>query len=65
MKHPVHAPTMIHFGELTDEELLVSYKAAVEDAVFENASKKEPPVMPMYFGPRVNRETLEDGDLNN
>jgi hypothetical protein len=56
---------MIHFGELTEEELLVSCEAAVEDAAFEKASKKEPPLVPMYFGSGVNRETPEDGDLNN
>lgn len=61
-KHNVHAPSMIRFGEMTEDELFISYEAAVQGVVFENASPKEPLVALRYFGPDANPGAPQVGD---
>jgi len=53
-KMPVHCPTMIHYGEMTEDELFVSYEAATAGVPVENTSKEEPLVVLRYFGPDAN-----------
>jgi hypothetical protein len=43
-------PTMIGFGEMTEDEVFVSYEAAVRGVTFENTGAG-PLVSLRYFGP--------------
>jgi hypothetical protein len=54
---PVETPTMIRFGQLTNDEYFVSCQAAQEGINITNLSKTEPLVMLKHFGP--NRESPE------
>lgn len=51
---PLASPTMIRFGELTEDEYFCSHTAAREGVVFENKSSSEPLVCLRYFGPDAN-----------
>ena len=53
-KLQISSPSQIRFGELTNDEIFCTEKAAKEGVVFENLSDKEPLVMLRYFGPEVN-----------
>jgi hypothetical protein len=53
---------MIRFGELTEDEVFVSYEAAVAGVSIENSSKEEPLVLLRYFGPDANLDAPEVGD---
>ncbi len=53
------SPSQIRYGELTDDEMFCTEKAAGEGVVFENTSQKEPLVMLRYFGPGVNPQAPE------
>ncbi|HTW44115.1 MAG TPA: hypothetical protein VMD58_01100 [Acidobacteriaceae bacterium] len=48
---PVEAPTMIRFGQMTQDELFVSAQAAAEGVIIENTSETEPLVLLKHFGP--------------
>jgi len=61
-KFPVHCPSMIRFGEMTEDELFVSHEAAVQGVAIENISKQEPLVVLRYFGPDTNPDAPEVGD---
>jgi hypothetical protein len=61
-KFAVHSPSMIRFGEMTEDELFVSHEAAVQGVAIENTSKQEPLVVLRYFGPDTNPEAPEVGD---
>ncbi len=50
-KFEVESPTMIRFGELTNDELFVSVEAAREGVEIVNKSKVENLVMLKHFGP--------------
>jgi hypothetical protein len=50
-KHAVSAPTMIRFGEMTQDELFVSANAAREGVRIHNASDSQPLVILKHFGP--------------
>ena len=52
---------MIRFGELTEDELFVSYEAARQGVVFENTGS-EPLVTLRYFGPDANPDAPNVGD---
>jgi hypothetical protein len=58
----VHCPSMIGFGEMTEDELFVSHEAAVQGVAFENTSRHEPLVVLRYFGPDTNPDAPEVGD---
>ena len=59
---PVHSPSMIRFGEMTEDELFVTEGAARSGVVFENQAAHEPLVVLRYFGPDVNPDAPEVGD---
>jgi hypothetical protein len=60
-KLPLNTPAMIRFGELTEDEVFVSYDAARAGVVFENTGL-EPLVTLRYFGPEANPDAPNVGD---
>jgi hypothetical protein len=60
-KLALQTPAMIRFGELTEDEVFVSYDAARKGIVFENTGK-EPLVTLRYFGPDANPKAPNVGD---
>ena len=50
-KHGVESPTMIRYGELTNDELFVSIEAAKDGVEVVNKSKNENLVVLKHFGP--------------
>ena len=48
---PVSTPTMIRFGQMTEDELFVSAAAAQEGVTIENLSESDPLVILKHFGP--------------
>jgi hypothetical protein len=50
-KHTVSAPTMIRFGDMTEDELFVSADAAKQGVTIRNASDADPLVVLKHFGP--------------
>ena len=50
-KRQVSTPSMIRFGELTEDELFVTAAAAKEGVKVENKSETDPLVMLKHFGP--------------
>jgi len=61
-KLPLECPSMISFGELTEDEVFISAKAAKQGVVIENLGKECPLVLLRYFGPDVNPNAPEVGD---
>jgi hypothetical protein len=57
----LQTPAMIHYGELTEDEVFVSHDAAVQGVVFENTGK-ERLVTLRYFGPDANPDAPAVGD---
>jgi hypothetical protein len=57
----LQTPAMIRFGELTEDEVFVSYDAARQGVVFENTGM-EPLVTLRYFGPDTNPNAPKVGD---
>ncbi len=55
-------PAMIRFGQLTEDEVFVSYEAANAGVTFENQSSRDPLVVLRYFGPDVNPDAPEVGN---
>lgn len=51
-RFPVDTPSLIRFGQMTQDELFVSCAAAQEGVRIENQSETEPLVMLKHFGPR-------------
>jgi hypothetical protein len=58
----LECPAMIRFGQLTEDEVFVSYEAANAGVTFENHSQRDPLVVLRYFGPDTNPEAPEVGD---
>ncbi len=56
-KHAVQTPSMIRFGEMTQDELFVSASAAQAGVRIQNLSETEPLVILKHFGPG-NPDTL-------
>ena len=50
----LESPTMIRFGEMTEDEVFISAKAAAQGVTIENLGKECPLVTLRYFGPGVN-----------
>jgi hypothetical protein len=50
-KHGVSAPTMIRFGQLTEDEFFVTAEAAKAGVRIENPSESDPLVILKHFGP--------------
>jgi hypothetical protein len=60
-KLALQTPAMIRFGELTEDEVFVTYDAARQGVVFENTGK-EPLVTLRYFGPDAHPAVPAVGD---
>lgn len=50
-RFPVDTPSLIRFGQMTQDEMFVSFNAAREGVRIENPSETEPLVMLKHFGP--------------
>jgi hypothetical protein len=48
---PVSTPSMIRFGQMTEDELFVSAAAAQAGVKIENSSESDPLVVLKHFGP--------------
>ncbi len=53
-KLPLESPTMIRFGEMTEDEVFVTESRAKQGYTVENLAKECPLVLLRYFGPEVN-----------
>ncbi len=60
-KQRLHTPAMIHFGDLTEDEVFVTHEAARAGVVFDN-NGTEPLVTLRYFGPGTNPQAPAVGD---
>lgn len=60
-KTKLQTPAMIRYGELTEDEVFVTFKAAKEGVVFQNTGS-EPLVTLRYFGPDTNPQGPKVGD---
>jgi hypothetical protein len=60
-KERLQSPAMIRFGEVTEDEVFVSFDAAREGVVFDNTGS-EPLVTLRYFGPDTNPQAPNVGD---
>ncbi|HRL12753.1 MAG TPA: hypothetical protein PKX07_12790 [Aggregatilineales bacterium] len=49
--HPISAPTMIRFGQMTEDEFFVTASAAAQGVTITNLSATEPLVMIKHFNP--------------
>lgn len=58
---PLETPTLIHYGELTNDEYFITEKKAAEGVVIKNVSATEPIVMLKHFA--YNPELEESGLL--
>jgi hypothetical protein len=61
-KMKVSCPSQIRFGQMTEDELFVSYEATTSGVTFENHSQADPLVTLRYFGPDVHTDMPEVGD---
>jgi hypothetical protein len=61
-KLEVDCPSIIRFGQLTQDEVFISHEAAVAGITFENHSKTDPLVTLRYFGPDVHDNMPAVGD---
>ncbi len=61
-KMKVSCPSQIHFRQMTEDEIFVSYEAATSGVTFENYSQTDPLVTLRYFGPDVHIDMPEVGD---
>jgi hypothetical protein len=50
-KHPISAPTMIRFGQMTEDEFFVTADAAAQGVEIRNSSDSDPLVILKHFGP--------------
>ena len=60
-KKRLHTPALIRFGELTEDEVFVTYESAKSGVVFDN-NGTEPLVTLRYFGPGTNPQAPNVGD---
>lgn len=61
-KLPLECPSMIRFGEMTEDEVFITAKRAREGFEVENLGKECPLVLLRYFGPDVNPNAPKVGD---
>ena len=61
-KLPLECPSMIRFGEMTEDEVFISAQAALEGVAIENLGNECPLVLLRYFGPSVNPDAPDVGD---
>lgn len=58
----IDCPSMIRFGQMTQDEIFITAEAASEGIVIENHSATDPLVTLRYFGPDVHSDMPEVGD---
>ncbi len=58
----LEAPVLIRFGDMTEDEVFVTYDRAREGVTFENVSTVDPLVTLRYFGPDTNPDAPAVGD---
>jgi len=58
----IDCPSTIRFGQMTQDEVFVSWEAAMAGVPFENHSGTDPLVTLRYFGPNVHPRMPEAGD---
>jgi hypothetical protein len=61
-KLDLDCPSLIRFGQMTQDEVFVSHDAATAGVTFENHSKTDPLVTLRYFGPDVHKDMPNVGD---
>lgn len=61
-KLEIDCPSLIRFGQMTQDEVFVSHEAATAGVTFENLSKTDPLVTLRYFGPDVHKDMPSVGD---
>jgi hypothetical protein len=61
-KLDVDCPTLIRFGQMTQDELFITAEAAAAGVTLENHSQTDPLVTLRYFGPDVHADMPEVGD---
>lgn len=59
---PLECPSMICFGEMTEDEVFITEKRAKEGYEVENLGSECPLVLLRYFGPGVNPQAPKVGD---
>jgi hypothetical protein len=60
-KLDLDCPSMIRYGQLTEDEVFISAGAATVGLAFENTSKTDPLVTLRYFGPDTNPDMPDVG----
>ncbi len=50
-KHPISSPSLIRFGEMTEDEFFVTHSAATHGVTITNGSSSEPLVILKHFNP--------------
>ncbi len=60
--HALECPSMIRFGEMTEDEVFITEKRAKEGYTVENLGKECPLVLLRYFGPDVHPKFPKAGD---
>lgn len=61
----LECPSMIRFGQMTEDEVFVTAEAAARGITFENHSDADPLVTLRYFGPDANPDAPEVGAHKN
>ena len=61
-KVEVDCPSLIRFGQMTQDEVFITHEAAMAGVTFENHSMTDPLVTLRYFGPDVHKEVPKVGD---
>ncbi len=59
---PLECPSLIRFGEMTEDEVFITEKRAKEGYVVENTAEECPLILLRYFGPGVNPQAPKVGD---
>lgn len=58
----VDCPSLIRFGEMTQDEVFITHEAALAGVTYVNLSRTDPLVTLRYFGPDVHSDMPEVGD---
>ena len=61
-KVEIDCPSLIRFGQMTQDEVFITAEAAAAGVVVENQSQTDPLVTLRYFGPDVHKDMPEVGD---
>ena len=61
-KLEVDCPSIIRFGQMTQDEVFISHEAALAGVTYVNQSQTDPLVTLRYFGPDAHRDMPNVGD---